>query len=63
MEAGTLTLPIYKTFKLADIVEALAVMTANQHFGKIVLSVREWMIGDCDSIHECGLAGFAPVRH
>jgi NADPH:quinone reductase-like Zn-dependent oxidoreductase len=39
VEAGTLTLPIYKTFKLADIVEALAVMTANQHFGKIVISV------------------------
>ena len=34
-----LTLPIYKTFKLADIVEALSVMTANQHFGKIVISV------------------------
>src|SRR6202161_4155942 len=39
VEAGTLTPPIYKTFKLADIVEALAVMTANQHFGKIVISV------------------------
>jgi NADPH2:quinone reductase len=39
VEAGTLTLPIYKTFKLADIVEALSVMTANQHFGKIVISV------------------------
>jgi NADPH2:quinone reductase len=39
VEAGTLTLPIYKTFKLADIVEALSVMTANQHFGKIVITV------------------------
>jgi hypothetical protein len=39
VEASTLTLPIYKTFKLADIVEALAVMTANQHLGKIVISV------------------------
>jgi NADPH2:quinone reductase len=39
VEAGTLTLPIYKTFKLADIVEALSVMTANQHFGKIVISI------------------------
>jgi NADPH:quinone reductase-like Zn-dependent oxidoreductase len=39
VEAGKLTLPIYKTFKLADIVEALSVMTANQHFGKIVISV------------------------
>jgi NADPH2:quinone reductase len=39
VEAGKLTLPIYKTFKLADIVEALSVMTANQHFGKIVITV------------------------
>ena len=39
VEAGKLTLPIYKTFKLADIAEALAVMRANQHFGKIVISV------------------------
>ena len=39
VEAGKLSLPIYKTFKLADIVEALSVMTANQHFGKIVISV------------------------
>jgi NADPH2:quinone reductase len=39
VEAGTLTLPIYKTFKLDDIVEALSVMTTNQHFGKIVISV------------------------
>ena len=39
VEAGKLTLPIYKTFTLADIVEALSVMTANQHFGKIVISV------------------------
>ena len=39
VESGKLTLPIYKTFKLADLVEALAVMTANQHFGKIVINV------------------------
>jgi NADPH2:quinone reductase len=39
VESGTLTLPIYKTFRLADIVEALAVMNANQHFGKIVISI------------------------
>jgi NADPH2:quinone reductase len=39
VESGKLTLPIYKTFKLADIVEALAVMTANQHFGKIVIDI------------------------
>jgi NADPH2:quinone reductase len=39
IEAGTLSLPIYKTYKLADIADALAVMRANQHFGKIVISV------------------------
>src|SRR6204780_3606689 len=40
VEAGKLTLPIYKTYKLADIAEALEVMRANQHFGKIVISIR-----------------------
>src|SRR5215472_9934076 len=39
LEAGKLSLPIYKTFKLDQIVEALGVMTANQHFGKIVIDV------------------------
>jgi NADPH:quinone reductase-like Zn-dependent oxidoreductase len=39
VESGELSLPIYKTYKLADIAEALAVMRANQHFGKIVISV------------------------
>ena len=39
VEAGKLSLPIYKTFKLDHIVEALGVMTANQHFGKIVIDV------------------------
>ena len=39
VESGKLTLPIYKTFKLDHIVEALAVMNANQHFGKIVISI------------------------
>ncbi|HUC48383.1 MAG TPA: zinc-binding dehydrogenase [Xanthobacteraceae bacterium] len=39
IEAGKLALPIYKTYKLDDIVEALAVMRANQHFGKIVITV------------------------
>jgi NADPH:quinone reductase len=39
IEAGKLVLPIYKTYKLADIVEALAVMRANQHFGKVVIAV------------------------
>jgi NADPH2:quinone reductase len=37
LEAGKLSLPIYKTYALADIAEALSVMKANQHFGKIVL--------------------------
>jgi NADPH2:quinone reductase len=39
VEAGKLTLPIYKTYKLADIADALEVMRANQHFGKIVISI------------------------
>jgi NADPH2:quinone reductase len=39
VEAGKLSLPIYKNYKLADIVEALSVMRANQHFGKIVITV------------------------
>jgi NADPH:quinone reductase len=39
VEAGKLTLPIYKTYKLADIADALEVMRANQHFGKIVINV------------------------
>jgi NADPH:quinone reductase len=39
IEAGKLSLPIHKTFKLADITGALALMRANQHFGKIVITV------------------------
>ncbi len=39
LEAGKLTLPIYKTYKLADIAEALALMRANAHFGKIVVTM------------------------
>ncbi len=39
VEAGKLSLPIYKTYPLDDVAEALAVMRANQHFGKIVLVV------------------------
>ncbi len=39
IEAGKLSLPIHKTFKLADITDALALMRANQHFGKIVITV------------------------
>jgi NADPH2:quinone reductase len=39
VESGKLTLPIDKTFKLNDIGDALAMMRANQHFGKIVIVV------------------------
>jgi NADPH:quinone reductase len=39
IEAGKLSLPINKTFRLADIAEALALMRANRHFGKVVISV------------------------
>jgi NADPH2:quinone reductase len=39
VESGKLSLPIYKTYKLADIAEALSEMRANKHFGKIVISV------------------------
>jgi NADPH2:quinone reductase len=39
IEAGTLSLPIHKTYALDDIADALAVMRSNQHFGKIVIVV------------------------
>src|SRR5580704_4128639 len=39
IEAGKLSLPIHKTYKLADIDKALALMRANRHFGKVVISV------------------------
>jgi NADPH2:quinone reductase len=39
VEAGKLALPIDKTFPLAKVAEALAMMRANQHFGKIVLTM------------------------
>ena len=39
LEAGKLSLPIYKSFRLADIAEALALMRANRRFGKVVISV------------------------
>jgi NADPH:quinone reductase len=39
IEAGKLSLPIHKTYRLADIGEALALMRANGHFGKVVISV------------------------
>jgi NADPH2:quinone reductase len=37
--AGTLSLPIDRTFPLDEIAQALSVMRANQHFGKIVITV------------------------
>jgi NADPH2:quinone reductase len=39
VEEGKLSLSIYKTFPLEQAAEALAMMKANQHFGKIVLTV------------------------
>jgi NADPH2:quinone reductase len=39
VEAGKLTLPIDRTFGLDDITQALALMRANQHFGKIVVTM------------------------
>jgi NADPH:quinone reductase len=39
LEAGKLSLPIHKTYQLADIGEALALMRANRHFGKVVISI------------------------
>jgi hypothetical protein len=36
---GVLSLPIYETYPLDDIAEALALMRSNQHFGKIVISI------------------------
>jgi NADPH:quinone reductase len=39
VEAGKLMLPIDRTFPLAQIADALALMRANQHFGKIVVMV------------------------
>jgi NADPH:quinone reductase len=39
VESGKLSLPIYKTFPLDDIAAALALMKANQHFGKIAIAI------------------------
>ena len=39
LEAGTLSLPIDKTFPLEKVTDALAMMHANKHFGKIVLTM------------------------
>ncbi|MCK8784083.1 zinc-binding dehydrogenase [Roseomonas sp. NAR14] len=38
VEAGTLRLPLDRTFPLDEVAEALARMRANEHFGKIVLT-------------------------
>ena len=38
LEAGTLALPIDRTFPLEQAADALAHMKANAHFGKIVLT-------------------------
>jgi len=40
LEAGKLTLPIDKTFPLDKAADALAMMRANAHFGKIVLTME-----------------------
>src|SRR5262249_25290744 len=39
-EAGTPSVPIDRTFPLDKVADALAVMRANQHFGKIVLTMQ-----------------------
>jgi NADPH2:quinone reductase len=39
LEAGKLSLPIDKTFPLDKVADALAMMRANEHFGKIVVRV------------------------
>ena len=39
VEAGKPSLPIDKTFKLAAVADALEMMRANKHFGKIVIDV------------------------
>jgi NADPH2:quinone reductase len=39
VESGKLSLPIDKTFPLAEVADALAMMRANRHFGKIVLTM------------------------
>ena len=39
VEAGRLALPIYRSYPIDDIADALALMRANGHFGKIVLTI------------------------
>jgi NADPH2:quinone reductase len=41
VEAGKIAIPIHRTFPLAEAAAAQARMLANEHFGKIVLSVGE----------------------
>ncbi len=40
VKAGELSLPIYATYPLDDIAQALVLMRSNQHFGKIVIRIR-----------------------
>jgi NADPH:quinone reductase len=39
VEAGELALPVYRTFPLGEIGEALEMMRANRHFGKIAITL------------------------
>jgi NADPH2:quinone reductase len=39
IEAGKLHLPIYQTFPLAQVADALEMMKANRHFGKIAIAM------------------------
>ena len=39
VESGKLALPIYKTYALDDVADALALMKTNAHLGKIVLTI------------------------
>ena len=39
VETGKLALPIFKAFPLARIAEALDLMKANRHFGKIAIAM------------------------
>ena len=39
VEAGVLHLPIYKTLPLAQVADALDIMKANRHFGKIAIAM------------------------
>jgi NADPH:quinone reductase len=41
VQAGKLTMPICRTYPLHEIASALALMRANEHFGKIVIAVGQ----------------------